>query len=280
MPIKFSIIIPVKDDPRVFSLLAQLAQSQAAEEIEVVVSCNGSNEQFVEQVRGALASLPYSQALSSPIPGPSRAINFASKQINSEKFLILDSDCILADGFLEAFRLELDSAPILRGHIVYRGSSVFSCLTADWRQAFNVVIENEGRIYTPNLMIEKNLFWSLGGFSEVMRFSYDSNFSDLAMKQEHRAKIVHSAILYHDCHENIKTELKIWQSYGRGRHNRMSTHWQDTGIAPRLCKAVLGDVPFAEFMKSWRHFIYGLSYICVRFSGFINGMLIPKSKLG
>lgn len=277
---KFSIIIPVKDDPRLFSLLEQLASSPNKDDFEIVVSCNASSVGFVQKVEDALANCPHRLVLSRPEAGPSRAINYATNYIASEKFLILDSDCIIADTFIPAFLRDCDIAPIVRGHIVYRGSTTFSKLTADWRQAINALIEREGRIYTPNLMIDKNLFSDLGKFSEIMRFSYDSDFSDHAMGLGHKAIIVPDAILYHDCHENIKTEMKIWQSYGRGRFNRMKTHWHGFPTRQRIYKAILGDIPFAQLKKSLWHFLYGLSYIFVRFSGFVKGAFMPVSKLG
>lgn len=276
----FSVLIPVKDDPRLFHLLKQLTDDADCNKFEVVVSCNGSSPDFISRVEHAVAPLPHSQVLFSEIPGPSRALNFASTKISTEKFLILDSDCILEKNFIANIICGIENHKIVRGHIVYRGSNWFSRLTSDWRQSVNRLIEKEGRIYTPNLMIDKELFDRLGKFSEAMRFSYDSNFSDNAMNQGYSAHIVSDAIIYHDCHERIKTEIKIWKSYGRGRYNRMITHWHGLPLPQRIAKAIFGDLAWDVMRHDIPHFLYGVFYFVIRFIGFLQGPFIAATKIG
>jgi GT2 family glycosyltransferase len=276
----FSVIIPVKDDPRLFDLLNQLVQDNDSDKFEVAVSCNGSSQDFVSRVEQAVAPLPHSQVLFSDIPGPSRALNFASSKISTDKFLILDSDCILEDHFIANLLAGMKDHKIVRGHVVYRGSNWFSRLTSDWRQSINNLIEQEGRIYTPNLMVDKSLFEQLGKFSDTMRFSYDSNFSDHAMNLGYSAHIIPDAIIYHDCHDKIKTEIKIWKSYGRGRYNRMTTHWNNMSCFGRIKKAIFGDLAWDVMRRDAAHFLYGLCYFFIRLVGFLQGPFIPPTKMG
>src|SRR6185295_9052955 len=97
---KLSIIVPVKDDERIFGLLARLFESPELKSCELIVACNGSRKEFSDRISTALAVVPLARTLTDRVANPARAINSAARIATGEKLLILDSDCVPCSGYL------------------------------------------------------------------------------------------------------------------------------------------------------------------------------------
>lgn len=262
---KLSIIVPVRDDERLFRLLASLCESPELKSCELVVACNGSRQQFIDRVSSIVASAPCAHVLIDDIANPARAITKAAQIATGEKLLILDSDCIPCGRYLQLLLAEMGSHRVLRGPINYTGTNTFSRATAAWRQSFYDKVAKEGRLYAPNLVIDRSLFLSLGGFVESLRHAYDSEFSDRAMRQGETAVLLPSAIVTHECHTSVITEMKIWFDYGCGRRYRMN----GMRTTQSLFDALLGDLPWKMILNDPLQLTYALAYVPVRAAGFL-----------
>jgi GT2 family glycosyltransferase len=262
---KLSIIVPVRDDERLFRLLAALSDSPELRSCELIVACNGSQQQFIDRVSSMVASAPCARVLTDDIANPARAINRAAQIATGEKLLILDSDCIPCGRYLQLLLAEISSYRVLRGPINYIGTNTFSRATAAWRQSFYDKVAKEGRLYAPNLMIDRSLFLSLGGFVESLRHAYDSEFSDRAMREGETAVLLPSAIVTHECHTRVITEMKIWFDYGCGRRYRMN----GTRTTRAIFQALFGDLPWKMILNHPLQFTYALAYVPVRAAGFV-----------
>jgi len=262
---KLSIIIPVRDDERLFRLLASLLESPELKSCELIVACNGSRKQFIDRVSSVVASAPCARVLTDDVANPARAINNAAEIAIAAKLLILDSDCIPCERYLQLFLAELSSHRVLRGPINYTGTNTFSKATAAWRQSFYDKVASEGRLYAPNLTIDRSLFLSLGGFVESLRHAYDSEFSDRAMREGETAVLLPSAIVTHECHTRVSTEMKIWFDYGCGRCYRMN----GTRTTQALVHALFGDLPWKAILNHPLQLTYALAYVPIRAAGFL-----------
>lgn len=262
---KLSIIVPVKDDERIFGLLARLSESPELTSCQVIVACNGSLKEFSDRISSAVGVIPLARALTDHVANPARAINAAAQVATGEKLLILDSDCVPCSGYLQSLLTSLSANAVARGQITYAGTDTFSRTTATWRQCFYDRVAKEGRLYAPNLAIDRGLFLSLGGFVESLRHAYDSEFSDRAMRSGQSAVLLPAAIVTHECHTSVITEMKIWFDYGCGRHYRMN----GTRTTKAIWHALFGDLPLKIILSNPRHLTYAVAYVPVRAAGFV-----------
>jgi len=87
-PPRVSVIVPVRDDPRIDELLATLSAQRSAPPHEVLVALDGSRRR-----PGVPASLP-ARLLELPARGPYFARNAAAREARGEILLFTDSDCL------------------------------------------------------------------------------------------------------------------------------------------------------------------------------------------
>lgn len=106
---KLSIIVPVKDDERIFGLLARLSESSELTSCEVIVACNGSLKEFSDRISSAVGVIPLARALTDHVANPARAINAAARVATGEKLLILDSACVPCSGYLQSLLTSLSA---------------------------------------------------------------------------------------------------------------------------------------------------------------------------
>lgn len=261
---RLAIIVPVKNDERVFRLIDRLAESKAIDSCEVIVACNGSTSDFAARVGSRLSEFPRARCITDSVASPPRAINLAAREGAGSHLLILDSDCEPCDGYVDCVLAAIGSHAIARGQIIFTGTTAFSKTSARWRQSFYDRVAREGRLYAPNLLIDREMFLSLGGFVESLRHAYDSEFSDRALKSGKTAFFLPSAMVVHECHADVRTEMKIWFDYGCGRYYRMN----GTRTLDAYRDALLGDIPWST-LDSAPIISYALAYVAVRAAGFV-----------
>ncbi|HUQ18987.1 MAG TPA: glycosyltransferase [Gemmatimonadaceae bacterium] len=263
-PSRLAIVVPVKNDERVFRLIDRLADSKAIDSCEVIVACNGATSDFAERVQHRLKGFPRAGCITDSVASPPRAINCAAREAKSSHLLILDSDCEPCEGYIDCVLAAIDSHAIARGQIIFTGTTAFSRTSARWRQSFYDRVAREGRLYAPNLLIERETFLTLGGFVESLRHAYDSEFSDRALKSGKAAFFLSSAMVVHECHADIRTEMRIWFNYGCGRYYRMN----GARTIGAYSHALLGDIPWST-LDNAPIISYALAYVAVRAAGFV-----------
>ena len=107
---RYSVIIPVYNRPDEVDELLQSLTAQHFKDFEVVVVEDGSSvpcEKIVNQYQGKLDIHYYNK----PNSGPGQTRNYGAERSNGEYLIILDSDCILPEGYLDAVEKELQTAP-------------------------------------------------------------------------------------------------------------------------------------------------------------------------
>ncbi len=97
---KVSVVIPVKDDPRIATCLASLqAAVRPGLEVVVIVVDNGSTAEFSAWLEGVVAGV---LLLREPEPGVYRARNRGVAASTGEAVFFTDADCVVRPGWFEA----------------------------------------------------------------------------------------------------------------------------------------------------------------------------------
>lgn len=88
----FIVITPVKNDLRIKKLINSLISQSTFKQIEFIISFNGANKKFINEIVALtdFSNIKYLQHANASTPN---AINNAIKIANSQKIVILDSDC-------------------------------------------------------------------------------------------------------------------------------------------------------------------------------------------
>ena len=203
---RFSIIIPVYNRPQEVDELLDSLCKQTFKDFEVVVVEDGSTEKCEEvcQKYANQLSLNYYYKPNSG-PGPSR--NYGAERSRGEYHIILDSDVIVPENYLENIQKELEGSPCdafggpdeahssftpIQKAINYSMTSFFT--TGGIRGGKKKLDKFYPRSF--NLGIRKDVFEALGGFAP-MRYGEDIDLSTRIFKGGYSCRLFPEAFVYH-----------------------------------------------------------------------------------
>ena len=203
---RFSIIIPVYNRPQeVDELLESLCQ-QTFKDFEVVVVEDGSTEKCDSVCQKYADRLPVSYHYKANSgPGPSR--NYGAERSQGEYLIILDSDVIVPENYLETIKAELDREPCdafggpdrahesftpIQKAINYAMTSFFT--TGGIRGGKHKMDKFYPRSF--NLGIKKSVYEALDGFAP-MRYGEDIDLSTRIFKGGYSCRLFPEAFVYH-----------------------------------------------------------------------------------
>ena len=225
---KYSFIIPVYNRPDEVDELLDSLTRQTFREFEVVVVEDGSVvpcKDIVDKYADRLSIHYYNKANS----GPGQTRNYGVDRANGEYMLILDSDCILPDRYLEAVESELEkqkadafggpdraheSFTDVQKAINYAMISFFT--TGGIRGGKKKLDKFYPRSF--NMGIRKDVYQALGGFSK-MRFGEDIDFSIRIFKGGYQCRLFPEAWVWHKRRTDLKKFFKQVHNSGIARIN-------------------------------------------------------------
>ena len=203
---RFSIIIPVYNRPQEVDELLECLCGQTFKDFEVVVVEDGSSEKcdaVCEKYADRL-TLSYHFKPNSG-PGPSR--NYGAECSQGEYLIILDSDVIVPENYLETIEKELNREPCdafggpdrahesftpIQKAINYAMTSFFT--TGGIRGGKKKLDKFYPRSF--NLGIKKSVYEALGGFAP-MRYGEDIDLSTRIFKGGYSCRLFPEAFVYH-----------------------------------------------------------------------------------
>ena len=206
MKMRFSIIIPVYNRPQEVDELLESLCVQTLKDFEVVVVEDGSTEKcdtVCEKYKDRLALSYHFKPNSGP--GPSR--NFGAERSQGEYLIILDSDVIVPENYLETVQQELDREPCdafggpdrahasftpIQKAINYSMTSFFT--TGGIRGGKKKMDKFYPRSF--NLGIRKNVYEAMGGFAP-MRYGEDIDLSTRIFNGGYSCRLFPEAFVYH-----------------------------------------------------------------------------------
>ena len=223
---RYSFVIPVYNRPDEVDELLQSLTRQTFRDFEVVVVEDGSSvpcEQVVEKYNSKLDIHYYNK----PNSGPGQTRNYAAERCKGEFLLILDSDCILPEGYLEAVETELQREPADAFGGPDRAHESFSDVQKAINYAMTSFFTTGGirggkkkmdKFYPRsfNMGVKADVYRSLGGFSR-MRFGEDIDFSIRIFKGGYRCRLFPGAWVWHKRRTDLKKFFKQVHNSGIAR---------------------------------------------------------------
>lgn len=183
---RYSVIIPVYNRPDEVDELLYSLTKQTFHDFEVLVVEDGSSVPCKQVVDGYADKLDI-HYYNKPNSGPGQTRNYGAERSKGAYLLILDSDCILPEGYLAAIEAELTHEPADAFGGPDRAHASFSDVQKAINYAMTSFFTTGGirggkkkmdKFYPRsfNMGVKAEVYRALGGFSK-MRFGEDIDFS-------------------------------------------------------------------------------------------------------
>jgi glycosyltransferase involved in cell wall biosynthesis len=230
---KYSIIIPVYNRPdEVDELLAGLV-NQKIKDFEVVIVEDGSQnpcKDVVERYKDRL-DICY---LWKENGGPSAARNMGVEACHGEYVLILDSDCVIPEGYLTAVEAELDREPCDAFGGPDRANAAFTPLQKAVNYTMTSFFTTGGirggkkkldKFYPRsfNMGMQTSVYKQLGGFSD-MRFGEDIDLSYRVFENGYSCRLFPDAWVWHKRRTYFRKFFRQVVNSGIARINLTKRH--------------------------------------------------------
>lgn len=246
MPTAFSIIVPVYNRPdELKELLASIVDQEYEHALEVVIVEDGSEitaAHLIDEYAGKL-DINY---LPKENTGPGDSRNYGMRQAKHDYFIILDSDCILAKGYLHhvASSLSKDFVHCFGGPDTAHES--FSDIQKAINYSLTSFITTGGirgkakslSTFEPrsfNMGLSRTAFEATGGFGDIHP-GEDPDLVWRLRKAGYNTRFIPDAVVYHKRRVNFKKFYAQVNKFGKARpilrkwHPESSriTHWLPT----------------------------------------------------
>lgn len=232
---KYSIIIPVYNRPDEADELLQSLTKQTSKDFEVVIVEDGSSvpcKDVVDKYDGQLDIKYYQKENGGP--GPAR--NYGVERAQGEYVLILDSDCVIPEGYIAAVDAELSANPCdafggpdaahdsftpVQKAISYSMTSFFT--TGGIRGGKKKGAMDKFYPRSFNMGVKRSVYNELHGFSK-MRFGEDIDFSYRIVEAGHPSRLFPEAWVWHKRRTDFRKFFKQVFNSGIARINLEKRH--------------------------------------------------------
>ena len=224
----FSLIIPVFNRPDEVNELLESLTKLRCRDFEVILVEDGS------QVSCDAVARSYSDRLdihyyNKPNSGPGQSRNYGAERASGDYLIVLDSDCIVPDGYLDAVIAELNDSPAdafggpdrahdsftdIQKAINYAMTSFFT--TGGIRGGKKKLDKFYPRSF--NMGIKADVYKALGGFSK-MRFGEDIDLSIRIFKGGYKCRLFPEAWVWHKRRTDLRKFFKQVHNSGIARIN-------------------------------------------------------------
>ena len=224
----FSLIVPVFNRPDEVHELLESLTKQHCKDFEVIIVEDGSQLPCQEIVQAYCNQLDI-HYYNKPNSGPGQSRNYGAERATGEYLIVLDSDCIIPEGYLNAVKAELDAAPAdafggpdrahdsftdIQKAINYAMTSFFT--TGGIRGGKKKLDKFYPRSF--NMGIRADVYRALGGFSK-MRFGEDIDFSIRIFKGGYKCRLFPEAWVWHKRRTDLRKFFKQVHNSGIARIN-------------------------------------------------------------
>ena len=229
---KYSIIVPVYNRPDEVDELLESLSNQTLKDFEVIIVEDGSVK-TCKDVCDKYADILVLHYYAKENSGPGQSRNYGAERANGEWLIILDSDVVLPEGYLEAVDQEIkdgiaafggpDAAhpsftPVQKA-ISYSMTSFFT--TGGIRGGKAKLDKFYPRSF--NMGIRRDVYLQLGGFSK-MRFGEDIDFSYRIVEAGHSPRLFPGAWVWHKRRTDFRKFFRQVYNSGIARINLEKRH--------------------------------------------------------
>ncbi|MEE3385007.1 MAG: glycosyltransferase [Prevotella sp.] len=229
----FSFIIPVFNRPDEVAELLESLTRQSVKDFEVLIVEDGSSvtcEKVCKKYEGRL-DLHYFKR---PNSGPGQTRNYGAERARGEYLIILDSDVVVPEGYLDAVCKELENNPTeafggpdaahdsftpTQKAISYSMTSFFT--TGGIRGGKKGLDKFYPRSF--NIGVRRDVYLKLGGFSK-MRFGEDIDFSYRIVEAGFRPRLFPDAWVWHKRRTDFRKFFRQVYNSGIARINLEKRH--------------------------------------------------------
>lgn len=286
-PLYLSFIIPVYNRPEeINELLESFTQLNGNSDFEIVIIEDGSvlNCKSVVESFNSRLSISYFFKDNS---GPGDSRNFGMKRAKGNYYIILDSDCLLPENYLEIVRdsLQQDYVECFGGPDAAHGS--FSNLQKAINFAMTSFITTGGlrggkkssKDFQPrsfNMGISKQAFEATGGFG-IIHPGEDPDLAIRLKKMGFKSKLISDAFVYHK--RRISWSRFYTQVRKFGMVRPILNQWHpDTQkfiywLPSLFCLGLIISIVLAAFKIYWLLLLFGLYFLL----GFCISLIVTKS---
>ena len=230
---KYSFIIPVFNRPDEVDELLESLTHQTLRDFEVVVVEDGSDvpcRDVVERYADRLQVHYYAK----PNSGPGQTRNYGVERAEGDYVLILDSDVVLPEGYLQAVDHELAATPCDAFGGPDRAHASFSKMQKAINYAMTSFFTTGGirggkkkmdKFYPRsfNMGVRRAVYHELGGFS-AMRFGEDIDFSTRIFKGGYSCRLFPEAWVWHKRRTDLRKFFKQVHNSGIARIHLTKRH--------------------------------------------------------
>ena len=281
---KYSVIIPVYNRPDEVDELLESLTHQTVKDFEVVVVEDGSTVPCKEVVEKYMSTLDI-QYLTKKNGGPGPARNYGVEHSKGEYVLILDSDCVLPEGYLAAIEQELTENPCdafggpdaahesftnVQKAISYSMTSFFT--TGGIRGGKKKGAMDKFYPRSFNMGIRREVYLKLKGFSK-MRFGEDIDFSYRIVEAGYKSRLFPEAWVWHKRRTDMDKFFKQVFNSGIARINLTKRHPGTLKLVHLLpmvfTVGVLLLIAAAVFFRMWDYYNQTATGLLLPNGGFI-----------
>ena len=236
---KYSIIVPVYNRPDEVDELLQSLCDQKVKDFEVLIVEDGSQRDCKAVVEKYHDRLDVKYFMK-PNSGPGQSRNYGAERANGEWLIILDSDVVLPEGYLQAVDSSLSSllSPRTSEIVAFGGpdaahpdfSPVQKAISYSMTSFFTTGGIRGGKAkldkFYPrsfNMGIRRDVYQQLGGFTK-MRFGEDIDFSYRIVEAGYKPRLFPEAWVWHKRRTDFHKFFRQVYNSGIARINLEKRH--------------------------------------------------------
>lgn len=258
---RYSFVIPVYNRPDEVDELLESLTHQTLTDFEVIIVEDGSSIPCRHMVEKYTELLPI-RYYEKPNSGPGQTRNYGVERSTGEYVIILDSDCILPPGYLQAVEDELQSKPADAFGGPDRAHESFTPVQKAINYAMTSFFTTGGirggskkkldKFYPRsfNMGIRRDVYLHLGGFSK-MRFGEDIDFSIRIFKGGYRCRLFPEAWVWHKRRTDLKKFFKQVHNSGIARINLYKRYHESLKLVHLLPALFTIGVAFLLIIAIW-----------------------------
>lgn len=248
-----SVIVPVRNNPSgIADLILSFRQSPNSEIRELIIVDDGSEPPL--QLSTGYTGQPSIRITRISPQGPAAARNRGAELASGQWLLFIDSDCVVTETLLMAYRSAMTGAVGYAGNVRAQKEGSLS----RFYDAHNILIPfgvaESGipqHVVTANALIWRQAFDLIGGFDENFKLAAGEDVDlGLRLRNVGELRFVSDAIVKHD----YGGPLQFWKRFWRyGRANAMLEKKYGESFRPHRKPAIHSGVLTAllSFLQHW-----------------------------